>query len=99
MSEDDLFRELDLTKPGLEKAAVPDRAAARHALAEYFRHRTKPLYYIAPGEKANPKPAHPDIERGERALRHEFVSIGYPHTFGPEIDWHFDKTAEPGSKY
>ena len=27
------------------------------------------------------------------------MSIGYPHTFGPRIDWHFDKTAEPGSPY
>jgi hypothetical protein len=99
MSEDDLFKELDLNTPGLEKAAGGDRAEARHALAEYFRHRAKPLYYIAPGEKTNPRPGRPDVARGDRAMRHEFESIGYPHTFGPEIDWHFDKTAEAGSKY
>src|SRR5689334_22324116 len=40
-----------------------------------------------------------DIARADRALRHEFVSIGYPHTFGPTIDWHFDKTTDPGSPY
>ena len=103
MTDDDLFRELDLSRRGLEavSAAVRsgDRAAARHTLAEYYRHRTAPRYYIAPGEKTNPKAAHPDTARADRALRHEFESIGYPHTFGEVIDWHFDKTAEPGSPY
>jgi hypothetical protein len=103
MTDDDLFAGLDLTWPGLDRVAAAvaahDGPAARHALAEYYRHRRKPLYYIAAGEKANPKPAHPDVSRGERALRHEFESIGYRHTFGPAIDWHFDKTAEPGSRY
>jgi hypothetical protein len=103
MSEDDLFSELNLGMPGLEHVAAAvrsgDRAGARHALAEYYRHRSKPLYFIAPGEKANPKPLRPDVGAGERALHHEFQSIGYPHTFGPVIDWHFDKTAGPGSQY
>ncbi|HTP24227.1 MAG TPA: hypothetical protein VMK12_01035, partial [Anaeromyxobacteraceae bacterium] len=72
MTDDDLFRELDLSRPGLEAVrTAPDRAAARHALAEYFRHREKPVYFIALGEKANPKPARPDVARGDRALRHE----------------------------
>src|SRR5581483_3474397 len=82
LSEDQLFAGLELDRPGLEavKAAGSDRAAARHALAEYYRHRLKPVYTIALGEKANPKPAHPDVARGERAMRHEFESIGYRHT-------------------
>jgi len=63
----------------------------RHAIAEHFRTRTTPVIDMpAPGN---------DIARADRALRHEFVSIGYPHTFGPVIDWHFDKTTEPGSTY
>jgi len=103
MTDDDLFRELDLTRPGLEvvqsTVGAGDRSAARHALAEYFRHRATPRYYIALGEKADPKPARPDMARADRAVRHEFESIGYPHTFGGAIDWHFDKTAEPGSPY
>jgi hypothetical protein len=102
-SSDALFQELDLSRPGLQPVATAlaksELAAARHALAEYYRHRSKPLYFIAPGEKADPKPAHPDTSRAERALRHQFESIGYPHTFGPAIDWQFDKTAEPGSKH
>ncbi len=103
MSEDALFAELDLARPALASVAAAlqakDRPAARHALADYYRHRATPVYFIAPGEQANPKPARPDITGGDRAIRHEFSSIGYPHTFGPTIDWHFDKTAEPGSKY
>jgi hypothetical protein len=103
LTDDQLFSSLDLTRPGLQTVAAAvarhDVPAARHALAEYYRHRSKPVYYIAPGEKANPKPASPDTSVGDRALRHEVVSIGYPHTFGPAIDWHFDKTAEPGTKY
>jgi hypothetical protein len=103
MTDDELLAGLDLQRPGLEAVSAAmargDRAAAKHALAEYYRRRTKPAYYIAPGEKAKPKPARPDVARADGALRHEVESIGYPHTFGPTIDWRFDKTAEPGSKY
>jgi hypothetical protein len=103
LTDEQLFSALDLARPDLQpvNAAVAnhDWPAAKHALAEYYRHRARPLYYIALGEKANPKAQNPDTSVGDRALRHEFMSIGYPHTFGPVIDWHFDKTAEPGSKY
>jgi hypothetical protein len=63
----------------------------QHAIAEHFRARTKPVIDMPAAGN--------DIARADRALRHEFNSIGYPHTFGPVIDWHFDKTAEPGSPY
>ena len=93
LTEDQLFAALDLSRPGLEPVAAAlksnDRAAARHALAEYYRHRTKPVYTVAPGEKSHPK--HPDTSRAERAMRHDFESIGYRHSFGATIDWHFDQ--------
>jgi hypothetical protein len=63
----------------------------RHAIAAHFRNRTKPVIEMPA--------AGSDTARADRVLRHEFTSIGYPHTFGPAIDWHFDKTAEPGSAY
>jgi hypothetical protein len=76
MTDDDLLRQLDLTLPGRASVAAAfqsgDRASARHALTEYYRHRTEPRYYSALGEKADPKPAHPDLARAERAMRHEF---------------------------
>ena len=103
LTDDQLFSSLNLSEANLHAvgAAVArhDLTAARHALAAYYRHRTRPLYYIALGEKASPRPEHPDTSAGDRALRHEFNSIGYPYTFGPTIDWHFDLTAEPGGKY
>ncbi len=83
LTDDQLLASLDLVRPGLQTVAVAvaqhNTTAAKHALAEYFRHRETPRYFIALGEKANPKPLHPDISVGERALRHEVVSIGYPH--------------------
>lgn len=75
---------LDRSRSDLRPISTP------HELAEYFRHRARPLYRLS--EKSSP----PDIEAAERALRHEFRSIGIPHAFGPRIDWTFDKTAEGG---
>lgn len=80
----ELLAALDRTRPELRAISTP------HDLAAYFRHRTRPLYSLS--AKTTP----PDTEAAERALRHEFRSIGIPHTFGPAIDWHFDKTAEGG---
>ncbi|MBI5830936.1 MAG: heparinase II/III family protein [Armatimonadetes bacterium] len=101
LSEDELFESLDLTRPELAavKAALAkdDKATARHALAAYYRARTNVKYFVGPGEKANPKPAKPDTARAERAMRHQLESIGIQHEFGAVIDWHFDKTAEPGT--
>jgi hypothetical protein len=84
VSTEDLLNALDRSRPELRPITTP------HALAEHFRHRTRPLYNLS--KKTSP----PDIEAAERALRHQFVSIGIPHTFGPKIDWSFDKTAESG---
>lgn len=79
-----LLNALDRSQPALRSVSSP------HELAEYFRHRARPLYNLS-------KPAaQPDVEAAERAIRHQFSSIGIPHQFGPHIDWSFDKTAEPG---
>jgi hypothetical protein len=84
VSPAELLAMLDRSRPGLRAISTP------HELAEYYRHRTRPLYRLS--EKSSP----PDIEAAGRVLRHEFRSIGIPHTFGPRIDWTFDKTAEGG---
>jgi hypothetical protein len=84
VSPADLLNSLDRSKPELRAIST------QHELVEYFRQRTKPVYSLS--NKSSP----PDIERAERALRHEFTSIGIAHTFGPQIDWTFDKTAEAG---
>ncbi|MDH7570824.1 MAG: heparinase II/III family protein, partial [Armatimonadota bacterium] len=101
MTDKDLFEALDLTRPGLEAVAAAyrrgDLAGAKAALATYYRRRQNPRWYFPAGEKANPKPANPSLDRAERVLQHEMQSIGIRHKFGPVIDWYFDKTTEPGS--
>lgn len=101
MTDQELFEALDLDRPGLEatKAAFGkgDLAGARHALADYFRHREKPRWWFPAGQKADPRPADPNTARADRVLQHEMESIGIRHTFGPVIDWNFDATTAPGS--
>jgi hypothetical protein len=84
LSTAELLDSLDRTRPELRAISTP------HDLAEYFRHRTRPLYSLS--TRTSP----PDTAAAERALRHQFSSIGIAHQFGPHIDWTFDKTAEPG---
>lgn len=79
-----LLEQLDRSRPELRAISTP------HELAEYFRHRSRPLYNLS--ARVSP----PDTEAAERALRHHFRSIGIEHSFGPKIDWFFDKTAEAG---
>ena len=103
MTDEQLFEALNLEYPGLGevKAAVAkgDLAAAKRALAQYYRNRQTPKWYFPAGAKADPKPENPDTARADRVLRHELESIGLRHQFGPEIDWTFDLTTAPGSKY
>jgi len=84
ISTADLLNTLDRTQPALRSISTAEE------LATYFRNRTRPIYQLT-------KPSTPpDTAAAERALRHQFSSIGIPHTFGPRIDWNFDKTSEPG---
>lgn len=85
VSTADLLGTLDRSRPELRAISTP------HDLAEYFRHRSRPLYKLS--SKSSP----PDVAAADRVMRHELTSIGIPHTFGPHIDWTYDKTAEPGA--
>lgn len=84
VSPADLLASLDRGRPELRAISSP------HQLAEYFRHRSRPVYRLS--ERSTP----PDTEAAERALRHQFSSIGIAHQFGPRIDWAFDKPADAG---
>lgn len=80
----EILNMLDRSRPELRPIAN------LHDLARYFRHRARPIYRLSA------KTVPPDTEAADRVLRHEFRSIGIPHTFGPRIDWAFDKTAAGG---
>lgn len=84
VSPADLLNSLDRSRPDVRSISTP------HELAEYFRHRKRPLYQLS--AKVSP----PDVEGAERAIRHQFRSIGIEHDFGARIDWTFDKTASGG---
>lgn len=95
------FSLLDLERPDLAavKAAVAtaDWPAAKHALAEHMRTRTTP-HWTFDGRK----PGRSKRSRNgtaERALTHRVSSIGIDWQFGDKIDWSFNPTTAPDSKW
>jgi len=96
---DALFAALNLARP--EMTAVKDAldqnnaAAARHALAEYFRTRTSVRY-----EPDSPDDPPPNERRAaDDALNHTFTVCNYTYTFdrNAPIDWKLNPTALPDS--
>ena len=96
-----LFALLDLSRPDLAavKAAVAkeDWGAARHALADHFRTRPSPHWEIDPRASGR-NPRHREAE-AEKALTHRFNSLGIDWQFGDSIDWSFNPTTQPDSKW
>ncbi len=102
LGEAQFFQLLDLNRA--ELAAVKSAAdksdwpAAKHAFAEYFRTRQHPKWFASdlPPVGHDPK----FRSRGaESALAHRFNSIGIEWQFGDKIDWAFNPTTQPGSKW
>lgn len=101
LAEPEFFSLLDLERPELsavrDAVAHTDWPAARHALAGYFRHRTRPRWVVDPhaigGDPRYRDPA------AEKALAHRLGSIGIEWQFGTNIDWAFNPTAQPGSQW
>jgi hypothetical protein len=101
VTETEFFAALDLERPELAmvKAAVQrkDSGAARHALSEHLRHRQKPGWEFNPlAIKDDPK-YHSGT--ADRALTHKFSSIGIEWQFGEKIDWAFNPTTQPDSRW
>jgi len=90
---------LDADFPGLgDVIALRDRAdspAALAALAAFVRAKEEPADF---GQRAKRDPL-ADTSGAEKVLEHRFVVVGIPHTFGQDIDWGFNPTTVPGSKY
>ena len=98
---DQLLAALNLDYPGLEavRAACDrnDLAAARTALAAYYRSRTRPVWHFNPASP--PKNLSGGARRAaDDALRHTFNVCYVPWTFTGPINWIFNPTALPGSK-
>lgn len=77
--------------------AKSDWPAARHALAEHFRTRQTPRWGLDP--HAIGREPRFRSTGAENALKHRFTSIGIPWQFGDQIDWAFNPTTQPDSKW
>jgi hypothetical protein len=101
LSDPQFFSLLDLTRPGLASVkkcvAQSDWTGATHALAGYMRNRPMPHWDIDP-TKVGLQPGAETAEADE-ALRHKFDNLGIKWQFGNTIDWKFNPTTQPGSKW
>jgi len=92
---------VDVSRPDLAevRAAVAkaDWPAAKHAFAEHIRNRQMPGWGLDP--RAIGRDPRFRVSRAENALKHRFTSIGIPWQFGDKIDWAFNPTTQPGSKW
>ncbi len=70
-------------------------SSALSALADFVRARQEPGD-SSPRARRNPQAG---TAAAERVLKHQLTVGGITHTFGPDIDWGFNPTTAPGSKY
>ncbi len=101
LTDAQFFSMLDLERADLaavsNAVAKSDWAAAKHAFAEHLRDRKTPAWTFDPHSVGkDPKRR---VAGAEKALRHTFNSIGIEWTFGDAIDWAFNPTTQPGSKW
>lgn len=99
LSDDELLVSLDPNFQGLSQViALRDRgdtSAALSALTSFVRTREEPADF---GQSTG-RNLRTDTSRAEKVIGHQFVVVGIPHTFGKDIDWGFNATTAPGSKY
>jgi hypothetical protein len=95
------FSMVDLDREDLasvrEAAARQDWAAAKRAFAEHLRARKEPHWTFDP--KAVGKERKSNVAKAEKALQRRFNSIGIEWAFGEAIDWAFNPTTQPDSKW
>lgn len=101
LTDDQFFALVDVSHPDLAevKAAIArsDWPAAKHAFAEHFRNRQAPRWGLDP--RAIGRDPKFRSSGAENALKHRFTSIGIPWQFGDKIDWAFNPTTQPDSRW
>lgn len=99
LSDSDLLDSLDPNFPALSRVITlsdrGDTSGALAALAAFVRSREEPADF---GQKAKRDP-NVDKSRAESVLKHTFVVVGIAHSFGEDIDWGFNPTTAPDSKF
>ncbi len=101
LSDAQLFALLDLARPDLaavsNAVARSDWPAATAALAKHMRSRKRPTWEVDPfAVGKDPKYRN---RAAEDALNHRLESIGIPWPFGARIDWAFNPTTTPDSRW
>jgi hypothetical protein len=98
LSDADLLQAVNLEFPGMEAVAkavaAGDQNAALGALANFFRHRKEPYEFC----HKSPRDEALSSEIGD-VLKHRFTRCGIPYTFPAAVDWNYNPTTVPGSKY
>lgn len=99
VTDAEFFQAIALDKPGLEAAkqavANNDVAAARLALANYYRQRQSPRYYRGWADRpsvAEQQSATYNTSAADKVVAHFLSSCGVPHQFGDHIDWSINPT-------
>jgi len=99
LSDNELLDSLDPDFPALSRVVTlrdrGDITSALSALAAFIRDKEEPADF---GQRAKRDPQ-ADTSYAERVLGHRFVVVGIPYTFGRDIDWGFNPTTTPDSKY
>ncbi len=101
LSRADLFAALDLGRPDLAAVsnalARGDEPAATAAFAKNLRARALPRWEVDPAAVGRSPKA--STMKARNALKHRLESISIPWQFGETIDWAFNPTAQPDSKW
>ena len=101
LTDEQFFALVDVSRPDLAgvKAAIAksDWPAAKHALAEHFRTQQTSRWGLDP--RAVGREPRFRSSGADNALKHRFTSIGIPWQFGDQIDWAFNPTTQPDSKW
>jgi len=95
MSDEELMDALDPDHPAMaEVLRIHDEqgmAAAKEVLAEHFRTRTEPKWFLSVGQEVRSA----DMDTADAALEHLIRG----HQFGDEIDWFENPTTAPDVEF
>jgi len=99
LSDAELLGCLDPGFPGMQKIIASRDAGetvrALSVLVDFVRARREPADF---GQRAARNPR-ANTAGARKILAHQFTSVGIEHTFGADIDWGFNPTTTPDSKY